>query len=225
MINWNTASREDKQALFNKNRKVAEVEVWNPDDQVVVVNHSAGITDPYARGIKIRQGTIVKDHQNSTGKVQVDVLYPKVGLFGGDDIRRDRYEKEDIFYYPHEVVAPSDADARISGKFRSLLRRKEIISDWKRGEERMNKLWNSGKIKISREGTANLATKKDLSDYIDQNAESFGLPTSGGKRKTNKRKSKKGGRKPKETYYKYSPNTGRKIRVTRKKSTTKRSRR
>lgn len=50
-------------------------------------------------------------------------------------------------------------------------------------------------------------------------------PKSGGKRKTNKRKTKKGGRKPKETYYKYSPNTGRKIRVTRKKSTTKRSRR
>lgn len=50
-------------------------------------------------------------------------------------------------------------------------------------------------------------------------------PKSGGKRKTNKRKTKKGGRKPKETYYKYSPNTGRKIRVTRKKSTTKRYRR
>lgn len=224
MLNWKTASREDKRALFNENRKVAEAEVWNPDDPVVVVNHSSdkGVPDPYVTGIKIRQGTIVKDHNNSTGRVQVDVLYPR---WWGDEIRRDRYVKQDIFYYPHKVVAPSDADARISGKFRSLLRRKEIISNWERGEERMNNLWNSGKIKISKRGTADLAREKGLSDYINQNAESFGLPTSGGKRKTNKKKPKKGGRKPKETYYKYSPNTGRKIRVTRKKSTTKRSRR
>ena len=44
--------------------------------------------------------------------------------------------------------------------------------------------------------------------------------TTGGKKRRLKRKNKtkKGGKTPKETYYKYSPNTGKRIRVTTKKN-------
>lgn len=37
------------------------------------------------------------------------------------------------------------------------------------------------------------------------------------RRKTQSKKNKTKGGKPKETYYKYSPNTGKKIRVTKRK--------
>ena len=61
-------------------------------------------------------------------------------------------------------------------------------------------------------------TIEDLKAKLPQ-FEDISSQTTGGKKRRLKRKNKtkKGGKTPKETYYKYSPNTGKRIRVTTKK--------
>ena len=62
-------------------------------------------------------------------------------------------------------------------------------------------------------------TIEDLKAKLPQ-FEDISSQTTGGKKRRLKRKNKtkKGGKTPKETYYKYSPNTGKRIRVTTKKN-------
>lgn len=62
-------------------------------------------------------------------------------------------------------------------------------------------------------------TINDLKVKLSQ-FEDISSQTTGGKKRRLKRKNKtkKGGKTPKETYYKYSPNTGKRIRVTTKKN-------
>lgn len=69
----------------------------------------------------------------------------------------------------------------------------------------------------------NIYTIEDLKDKLKDklpNIEPKKQTTTGGKKRRLKRKNKtkKGGKTPKETYYKYSPNTGKRIRVTTKKN-------
>jgi hypothetical protein len=69
----------------------------------------------------------------------------------------------------------------------------------------------------------NIYTIEDLKDKLKDklpNIEPKKQATTGGKKRRLKRKNKtkKGGKTPKETYYKYSPNTGKRIRVTTKKN-------